>query len=250
MSEFWSVLLNSVISFFGLMTQSRRTTLEMSMFGDDMQGLSMGTLDPAAGIAAAGSAPPMWVQAKQQLESLQKADPNFLETGFLAQASKTFSAMLAAEGAMTAASLSGLVTPNFLQQFQDRIDHWKNSGFTRVVSDVTLDNPTTFKVSIRGDSQAITVRFTGSAKRFTREDMTNVVTDGSAQNESFTEFATFVRPAGSSTPKSTATAGPLHCPSCGAPVADGTLKCTFCGATVSGSGGNWLLDRTSSSAYT
>ncbi|HLW38664.1 MAG TPA: TIM44-like domain-containing protein [Candidatus Eremiobacteraceae bacterium] len=250
MSEFWTALLESVFSFFGLVTQGRRSTLEMSMFSDDLSGMTIGGMGAGTTDLGPTPAPPLWVQAKAQLETLQKADPDFLEATFLAQASKTFAAVLAAEGVMDASAIAALVTPGYLQHFQARIDDWKGGGFTRVVSDLSLDSPTTFKVSIGGDTQAITVRFTGSVKRFTREDMTNIVSDGSAQAASFTEFATFVRPAGSTTPKTVALAGALHCPSCGAPVADGALKCTFCGATVSGSGGSWLLDKTSASAYT
>lgn len=249
MGEFWTSLLDSVASLFGTLAQGRKPTLEMSMFGDDLAGLPS-SVTSADNDLASPPAPPMWVQAKAQLETLQKADPEFLETNFLAQASKTYAAALAAEGAMDDAPLAGLVSPAYEQHFHARVVAWKNGGFTRVVSDVRLDDPTTFKVSIGGDVQAITVRFTGSATRFTREDMTNVISDGSAQSQSFTEFATFVRPAGSTTPKAAALAGALHCPSCGAPVADGALRCSFCGAAISGSGGTWLLDRTSASAYT
>ncbi len=195
-------------------------------------------------------APPMWVQAKAQLEGLQKADPNFVESTFLTQAAKTYSAALTAEGAMDTSSLSGLVTPAFLDHLNQNIAGWHSGGFTRVVSDLRLDDPTVMKVSVGGETQALTVRFTGNAKRFTKEDMTNLVTEGSAQPDSFTEFATFVRPAGSTTPQAATAGGPSHCPSCGAPVQDGALTCAFCGATLSGTGGIWLLDHTSTSAYT
>lgn len=250
MSEFWTQLLESVLSFFGLLTRARTPNLEMSMFADDLPDMTLASMQSIIIDTPSTPAQPMWVQAKAQLDTLQKADPNFLEATFLAQAAKSFAAYLAAEGRMDAASLGALVTPTFLKCFRQRIDDWKQAGFTRVVSDVTLDSSTIFKVTIASDTQSIAVRFTGSAKRFTREDMTNLVTDGSAELQSFTEFATFVRPAGSTTPQSAAAAGPVHCPSCGAPVTDGALRCSFCGASVSGSGGNWLLDHTSASAYT
>ena len=44
--------------------------------------------------------------------------------------------------------------------------------------------------------------------------------EGSVQNETFTEFATFVRPAGAVTPKSAQLGGATHCPSCGATGSD------------------------------
>jgi len=252
MGEFWSELLGSVMSFFGVLTQPRRGTIMSTMFADES--VRFGEFDPAAGSATpdmtSTPATPMWVQAKDQLATLQKADPAFLEATFLNQAAQTYSAMLAAEGAMDVSGLRDLATKNFLDGLQQRIDAWRSGGFTRVVSDVTLDPGTIFKVTIGAQNQAISVRFTGSARRFTREDMTNLISDGSIDVTSFSEFATFVRPAGSTTPLSTAVSGTVHCPSCGAPVSDGALRCTFCGAAVSGSGGTWQLDHTSLSAYT
>ncbi len=252
MAEFWSELLGSVLSFFGLLTQSRRGSIISTMCADESVRFADFDTGAASAMLDTPSAPatPMWVQAKDQLATLQRADPAFLEATFLSQAAKTYSAMLAAEAAMDVSGLHDLATKNFLDGMQQRIDAWHAGGFTHVVSDVTLDPGTIFKVTIGAQSQAICVRFTGSAKRFTREDMTNLISDGSIKSTSFSEFATFVRPAGSTTPRCTALSGALHCQSCGAPVSDGALRCTFCGAPVSGSGGTWRLDHTSLSAYT
>jgi predicted lipid-binding transport protein (Tim44 family) len=247
LGDFWQELLGSVGSLLNTLTQSRQQREYVFVDSNGMPPLGLGDDVPAPSTQAA---PPMWVQAKAQLETLQKADPNFLEATFLSQATKTYSAVLAAEGAMSADAIASAVTPAFLDHFKQRIQGWHDAGLTRVVSDVNLDPPTTFKANIGGDVQCITVRFTGSAKRFTKDDVTNLVSEGSAQADSFTEFATFTRPAGSTTPKSTSDGGAIHCPSCGAPVDAGALRCSFCGAPISGSGGTWLLDHTSVSAYT
>lgn len=247
LGDFWSELFGSVGSLFNTLTRSRQQREFVFVDQSDTPSAELG--DGALDLPTA-VAPPMWVQAKAQLESLQEADPNFLESTFLTQASKTYGAALAAEGSMNAGTLALAVTPAFLEKLNQRIAGWRDGGFTRAVSDVSLDAPTTFKVAIGGALQSITVRFTGSAKRFTKEEMTNLVTEGSAQSQSFTEFATFVRPAGSTTPKAASDGGPMHCPSCGAPADAGALKCAFCGATLSGTGGTWLLDHISASAYT
>jgi len=247
LGDFWQELLGSVGSFLNTLTQTRQQREYVFVDSNGMPPLGLGDDVPDPSTPAA---PPMWVQAKAQLDTLQKADPNFLEATFLTQATKAYSAVLAAEGAMSADAIAAVVTPEFLDKFMQRLAAWRNAGLTRVVSDVNLDPPTTFKANIGGDVQCITVRFTGSAKRFTKDDMTNLVNDGTAQAASFTEFATFTRPAGSTTPKSADGGGAIHCPSCGAPVDAGALCCTFCGAMISGSGGTWLLDHTSVSAYT
>lgn len=241
--DFWSELFKSV----GAVINPNQREFVFSDQDDAAAGL---LTNPPVSQTTTTSSSPMWVQAKAQLEDLQKADPNFLESDFLAQASKTYGVVLAAEGAMDAGQIAPLVSASFLQCFQERIDQWHSGGFTRTVAQVELDPPVTLRVAIGGEQEAITLRFTGAAARFTKEDMTNLVTEGRAQPDSFTEFATFVRPAGSTTPQSTATGAPSHCPSCGAPVESGALKCTFCGAPLTGSGGTWLLDHLSASAYT
>jgi predicted lipid-binding transport protein (Tim44 family) len=243
--DFWSELFKSV----GSLLQSNQREF---VFVDEDQLASSILNDPSLTQPGAGaqSAPSMQTQAKAALEGLQKADPDFSEADFLIEASKAFNAVLAAEGAMDASGIATFVTPNFLTGFQQRLDGFRSGGFTRTVSEVKLDPPSTMRVAVGGAQESITVRFTGSAVRNTKEDMTGLLTEGSASAESFTEFATFVRPAGSTTPKHAANGGALHCPSCGAPIDDGALKCAFCGAPLTGTGGTWLLDRLSSSAYT
>jgi len=240
--DFWSELFKSV----GSLLQSRNREF---VFVDENE-LANTLADPSAALADPKPVPSLLAQAKEALDGLEKTDPNFSEADFLSQAGKTFASALASEGAMDASPIAALVTPDFLAGFQQRIDGWRNGGFTRTVSNVALDSPAIMRVAVGGEQEAITVRFTGSAVRNTKEDITGLLTDGTAQVESFTEFATFVRPAGSTTPKNAANGGALHCPSCGAPVEEGVLKCSFCGAPITGSGGTWLLDRLSTSAYT
>jgi hypothetical protein len=104
-----------------------------------------------------------------------------------------------------------------------------------------LDTPTLMKVSVDGMQQQLTVRFTGLA--------TAAGADAS-QAQTFTEFATFVRPAGSTTPKTVATGAPAKCPGCGAPTPPGALTCPYCNSPLTGTGGDWKLDHLSASAYT
>lgn len=248
LGDFWSELFGSVGSLLNSLARNRDREFVFMDGGAASPGPD--ELDTATPQSTTPSAPPMWVQARSQLESLQKADPAFAEATFLTQAAKAYAAALAAEGAMGADTLAAAATPAFVAALAQRIQQWRDGGYTRVVSDVHLDAPTVFKVTIGGQTQAITVRFTGSAKRFTREDMTNLITEGSAQAQSFTEFATFSRPAGSTTPDQTTNGADAHCPSCGAPTQNGSLTCAYCGASLSGTGGTWLLDHTSVSAYT
>ena len=108
LGEFWQELLGSVGSLLNGLTQTRQQREYVFVDSNGMPPLGFGDDVPDPSKPAA---PPMWVQAQAQLQTLQKADPNFLETTFLTQATKVYSAVLAAEGAMSADTVASVVTP-------------------------------------------------------------------------------------------------------------------------------------------
>jgi predicted lipid-binding transport protein (Tim44 family) len=193
---------------------------------------------------------PMWQQAKDQIASLEKIDPNFSDVAFLEQATKTYLAAQTAENNMDSSALGDSATQQFADQLGQCVAQWQGAGLVRHVSDVKLDAPLIFKVSVDGMQQLITVRFTGQAVRYTADDANCVVTDGSKQPNYFTEFAVFVRPAGTTTPKTLAEGAPAHCQGCGAPVEPGVTVCPYCHTPLTGTGSNWQIDRLSASPYT
>ncbi|HME80582.1 MAG TPA: zinc-ribbon domain-containing transport protein [Candidatus Eremiobacteraceae bacterium] len=206
----------------------------------------------AATDAATPSAPstPMWQQAKAQIASLSTIDPDFSEVAFLEQATKTYLAALQAENDMNPSELGDRATAHFTDQLAQCVTQWQSAGIVRHVSGVKLDSPMTFKVSVDGLQQLITVRFTGQATRYSQDEANRVVTDGSTQPALFTEFAVFVRPAGTTTPKAVGAGAPSHCPSCGAPVDPGVAVCPYCNTPLTGTGSYWQIDRLSASPYT
>ena len=178
--------------------------------------------DPAAADAVAK---PMWQQAKDQVASLQRIDPDFSDVAFLEQATQTYQKALTAENDMNSAELGSACTQNFADSLDQCVSQWKSAGIISKVTDVKLDPPTLFKLTVDGTMQQIMVRFTGQAARYKADATTGLVSEGSNQPAYFAEFATFVRPAGTTTPKSTAAGAPAHCPGCGAPVEPGTAVC-------------------------
>jgi hypothetical protein len=193
---------------------------------------------------------PMWQKARQQVEDLQKIDSNFNEFGFLTVAASAYLQALAAEDAMNPSAASDVVTPAYAARLAQHVDDWKNQGLRRVIRGMKLDGTTLFKVSLDGVSQALVVRISGSGVRYTQDVATGMAAEGSVQNETFTEFATFIRPAGAVTPKSAQAGGATHCPSCGAPAPMSATRCAFCGTPLTASSAPWLLDHISQSAYT
>jgi predicted lipid-binding transport protein (Tim44 family) len=201
--------------------------------------------------ATVTEAPPSMIQrAHAEIVSLQTIDPDFSELQFLAQAGAGFETYLAAEGAMDPDTLAQAATPDFVDCFRKRVADWNGGGLQRIVSGVKMLGSAVFKVTLDGTRQAIVVRFNASAVRYSKDASTGIAVEGSIQPSSFTEFATFVRPAGSTTPKSAAAGAATHCPSCGAPTAAGAASCPFCGTQLTGTGAAWLLDKLSESAYT
>jgi len=191
---------------------------------------------------------PMWQQARDQIASLQQIDANFSEVAFLGQASKTYLAALDAEGRMDASALHGIATDAYTAQLADCIAKWRAANLVRHISGVTADTPVIFKVSTDGSCESIVVRFTGQSVRYTSNDTTGAVTDGGMKPAYFTEFATFTRPAGTTTPPA-GTGAPTHCPSCGAPIEPGMATCPYCNTPLTATGSVWQIDRISASPY-
>lgn len=236
---------------------SSRTTV--SLFSDDgsfssATGVTVGTDVPVSMLPPEATVTPqtssMAERAHAEIASLQTLDPDFSELGFLAVAGDQYTAYLAADGAMNADALATVATPAFVDAFRQRVAGWNAAGIQRIVSDVKILGSTVLNVSIDGTQQAIKVRVTASGVRYSRDTSTGAAVEGSMQPESFTEFATFVRPPNATTPKTVAAGGATHCPSCGAPVQSGAPTCPYCGTPLAATVASWLLDHTSVSAYT
>ena len=206
--------------------------------------------DTSATSTASAATQPMWAKAQQQIDALKQIDPDFNQIAFLDYAAKAWTQAQAAEGAMDASGATSVVTPVYAANLKSHIDDWKNQGFRRVISGLKLDGTTLYKVSLDGVSQSLVVRVAGSGVRYTQDTASGTAEDGSMQSDTFTEFATFVRPAGSVTPKTAALGGQTHCPSCGAPAPASATVCPFCNTPLTPSGAPWLLDHVSQSAYT
>jgi hypothetical protein len=196
------------------------------------------------------AAQPMWQKARQQIDDLRKIDPDFNEVAFLSMAASAYTTALAAEGAMDPSGARDVVTPAFAAHLARRIDNWKNQGLRRVVIGIKIDGTTLFKVSLDGATQSLVARVSGSGVRYTQDTATGVAAEGTTQTESFTEFATLVRPAAAVTPKTAQLGGPTHCPSCGAPAPAMATICPYCRTPLTPGGAPWLLDHVSQSAYT
>jgi inner membrane protein import complex subunit Tim44-like protein len=197
-----------------------------------------------------GAQPSMQQRAHDEIAALQHIDPDFNELQFLSQATSIYQTYLSADGGMNPDALAGVATPGMIAWYRQRAAQWKAAGERRVVRDPKLLGSAVMKVSIDADTQAIIVRFSWSGVRFMQDADSGIATEGSMQSDSFTEFATFVRPPGTTTPKAAATGGETHCPSCGAPTTAGAAKCPFCGTQLTGTGSVWLLDKISASPYT
>jgi len=189
-------------------------------------------------------------RAHDEVATLQQIDPDFNEIEFLSMATTQYNAYVAADAAMDADAMTAIATTSFVDAYRKQAADWSAAGLRRVVHDMTVLASVIIKVSVDGTRQAVIVRFSTSGVRFTQDADSGVAVDGSASSDTFSDFVTFVRPPGTTTPKSAGTGGATHCPSCGAPTTGGAAKCPYCGTQLTGTGGTWLLDHISASAYT
>ena len=248
------------MSFFNFVAWllGARDTRSISLWTNDdvspeaMAALSASSDSVPVTAAPADAAPlrPMWQQAKDQIAALQRIDPNFSDISFLESATKLYQAALAAEGHMNAAELGDAATSEFRDQLTQLIGQWRAAGQVRKVTDLSVDPPMLFRIAVDGAEQCITVRFTGTVARFTADAQSGTVSDGSKQPGTFTEFAAFSRPAGTTTPKAVAAGAPAHCPGCGAPVEPGRTACPYCNTPLGGTAAAWRIDHLSASPYT
>jgi predicted lipid-binding transport protein (Tim44 family) len=245
-SDFFGAGLRFIGSVLNLLTQQRSSVTVWT--SEDISTQSM-ALMPEGPVLTAAS-PSMQQRVHDEIAALKQIDPDFNELQFLAQVTGLYQTYLSCDADMNADGMTAFATPALVGGYRTCVTKWKNAGLRRVVHDMKIVGSTIIKVSLDGTRQAIIVRFLSSGVRFTQDIDTRIATDGSAQSDSFTEFATFVRPAGTSTAKSAAAGGASHCPSCGAPSTAGAATCAFCGTNITGTGGTWLLDKTSESAYT
>jgi predicted lipid-binding transport protein (Tim44 family) len=190
----------------------------------------------------------MW-STRANIRSLQTIDPNFSELEFLNQAEQIYGAILSAEGASSAPDLSSISTNDLRKCLVKVASELHSHDLAQHISDVRFESANIIKLSITGAQESITVRLHGTWVRYHASEHTGILTQGSTQPRPFTEFAAFVRAAGSTTPKSVAQGGPTHCPSCGAPVQPGTIVCPFCNTPLTGTGGIWQLDSVSLTPY-
>jgi predicted lipid-binding transport protein (Tim44 family) len=220
-----------------------------AMFTDDTVSAGSMAFTPLAADTVPSAPMTMADQMHAQIDSLQKIDPDFNEVAFLSSAATAYTKAIQAEGAMSADSATDVVTQAYHDRLAARVADWQAQGYTRVVTGLNVDGAKLFKVSIDGASESLTVRITGTGVRCTKDISSGVVAEGSITSQTFTEYATFVRPAGTVTPKTTALGGAAHCPSCGAPAPATATVCPFCGTPLTPGGAPWLLDRVSQSAY-
>jgi len=235
----------SLLRFFLSDTRGDNLT---AMFTDDTISAGSIALTPLAPEMPSGTLSPP-DQAHAQISSLQQMDPDFNEVAFLSAAASAYTKAIEAEGAMSADDAKDVATQAFHDRLAARIADWQSQGYTRVVSGLNIDGTKLFKVSIDGVAQFLTVRITGSSVRCTKDISSGVVAEGNIASQMFTEYATFTRPAGTVTPKTTALGGTAHCPSCGAPAPATATVCPFCGTPLTPGGAPWLLDKISQTAY-
>ncbi|HYK52953.1 MAG TPA: zinc-ribbon domain-containing transport protein [Candidatus Eremiobacteraceae bacterium] len=196
--------------------------------------------------------PPPAIQERvhDEVATLQQIDPDFNDLQFLAQASQTYQKYLACDAEMNADGMTAFATPECVAAYRACVEKWKHAGMRRVVHDMKIDGSAIIRVMLDGTRQAIIVRLLSRGVRFTQDVDTGAAVDGSSLPDSFTEFPTYVRPPGTTTPKRAGAGGATHCPSCGAPTTAGAATCPYCGTQLTGTGGTWLLDHISASAYT
>lgn len=250
-SDFMGALFRFANFVLGAMFNAEARNRQTTIWTSDSVSTEAMMMTPSTVLDSATMPQPSGTQrAHDEIVTLQQIDPDFNEIEFLSMATAQYDAYVAADGAMDTDALATIATGSFVDAYRKQVADWRAAGLRRVVHDMTVLGSAIIKVTVDGTRQAVVVRFSTSGVRFTQDADSGVAVEGDASSQTFSDFVTFVRPPGTTTPKSAGTGGATHCPSCGAPTTAGDAKCPYCGMQLTGTGGTWLLDHVSASAYT
>lgn len=191
---------------------------------------------PVTPQAAAAPSP-----APSRFAALERRDPGFSSTSFLAHAKGTFTRVQDAWFLRTMDAARDVVSDATWQRFSTQLRLMERQGVRDAITDLRLQ--TCEVVGVRTDRlyDALEVRFTAALRDAdapaTASDEEARAAAAAAPLEHFTEFWTFLRSVDATT-----AAAPGKCPQCGAPFTGNQAgQCTHCKALLNSGRFSWVL---------
>jgi predicted lipid-binding transport protein (Tim44 family) len=177
------------------------------------------------------------------LRRLSVMQPDFQPSAFQARAKATFLRVQQAWSTGDRAALRPLESDFLYQQHRYWLDRYAAEGLTNRCTDVRVRDVNFARVTVDGYVAAVTVRIFASMNDWTEDQRGKVLGGSKSEPRIFSEYWTFVRSIRAQ-PTQSAAAGPVGCPSCGAPldrVSDAGI-CGYCEAKITSGTFDWVLN--------
>ena len=176
----------------------------------------------------------------QRRASFEQANPGFDWTAFQQRVNEVAVELQSAWTARDWERVRPLETEGLFQMHRYWIDAYKRQGLRNVVGDFRVLRIEPVKIDADAFYESITVRIGAEGRDHTIDDNGTVVSGLATQLRRWSEYWTFIRSRGATTPGTTA----RSCPNCGAKVALGaTGICEFCGGKLTTGEFDWVLSR-------
>lgn len=169
--------------------------------------------------------------------AMEARHPQLSWDSFIARAKNTFNTLQSAWSAGDWEKVRHLETHSLYNTHRYWMENYREAGLSNRVEDVEIKAVDLARIETDAFYEGITVRIFAKAYDYTLDKQDKVVSGSKRTKQSFSEYWTFVRPAGEKK-KSDG----HHCPNCGAPVEPGpSTVCDFCASVVMKDSNEWVL---------
>jgi predicted lipid-binding transport protein (Tim44 family) len=164
------------------------------------------------------------------LEAIKAADPGFDVAAFESSARAAFLSVKQAWQELDIARVTGYLSDALTLTLQSQVDDMRRQGVRNVLEGLEIQDE---HIVDAGAGDHIVVRFDALVAHYA-VDASGQIVFGDRTRKAFTEFWSFVRPAGS------LSGSEATCPNCGAPLQpDATGRCRYCRGVLAGGTSGW-----------
>jgi predicted lipid-binding transport protein (Tim44 family) len=204
---------------------------------------SFGVHAPATGPIPLSVLPQAAAPRSVSTDEIKAADPGFDPAAFLNRVRAAFFAVQAAWQERDLTQARPYMGDGLYMSWQAQVRQFEEEGKKNILENLAIDGLYFVEAEHGTGFDHITVRVDAQAGDYEVDEATGKVTFGTHDVLPFTEYWTFERTAGTTTPE----AGGIldqKCPNCGAPLEVNEVgECHYCGAAVTSGKFDWVLTR-------
>lgn len=178
----------------------------------------------------------------EALRALQQADPGFNLAAFRTRLTDAFGKIQEAWCEQRLELVRPFVSDGIHERFSLQLMEQKDLGYRDHMEDLNVTSCQLAQLVSSGSYDALTVRFTASARDYRVDAKTGTYLSGSRAETPFAEYWTLLRRRGAQTKAGAKGLFEGHCPNCGVAVEmNQSANCTHCKALLRSGEHDWVL---------